>query len=109
MRLLVDAQLPPALARWLTSQGHDAQHVFDVGLAQAADTVIRQRATETIAVIITKDEDFIVRSQLSGGGPPVIWIRYGNVRRADLLRRFSESWPGVAQALERGEALIELA
>ena len=29
MRLLVDAQPPPALARWLTAQGHDAQHVFD--------------------------------------------------------------------------------
>jgi predicted nuclease of predicted toxin-antitoxin system len=33
MRFLVDAQLPPALARWLAEKGHDARHVADVGLA----------------------------------------------------------------------------
>jgi hypothetical protein len=26
MRLLVDAQLPPALARWLVDRGHEAGH-----------------------------------------------------------------------------------
>ena len=30
-RFLVDAQLPPALARWLTAHGHPSQHVFDFG------------------------------------------------------------------------------
>ena len=34
MRFLVDNQLPAALARWLTAQGHDAIHVLDVALAQ---------------------------------------------------------------------------
>jgi predicted nuclease of predicted toxin-antitoxin system len=32
MRFLVDAQLPPALARWLAAQGHEAAHVGDLGL-----------------------------------------------------------------------------
>jgi len=32
MRFLIDARLPPALARWLTEQGHEAEHVFDCGL-----------------------------------------------------------------------------
>ena len=27
MRFLIDAQLPPALARWLTEQGHHAEIV----------------------------------------------------------------------------------
>jgi len=40
VRLLVDAQLPPALARWLTAQGHEAQHVFDVELTNAPDGAI---------------------------------------------------------------------
>lgn len=40
MRFLVDAQLPPALARWLASQGHQADHVGDLGLAAAMDRVI---------------------------------------------------------------------
>ena len=37
MRFLVDAQLPPALARMLTDHGHHAEHVTDVGPADASD------------------------------------------------------------------------
>ena len=29
MRFVIDAQLPPALARWLAAQGHEAEHVGD--------------------------------------------------------------------------------
>lgn len=35
MRFLVDAQLPPALARWIAAQGHEARHVADLGMAGA--------------------------------------------------------------------------
>ena len=94
MRCLVDAQLPPALARWLTAEGHDARHVFDMGLAQAADADIWQHAIDTADVIVSKDEDFALRAQLREGGPQVIWVRYGNVRRAELLRRLKAAWPG---------------
>jgi predicted nuclease of predicted toxin-antitoxin system len=37
MRFLIDAQLPPALARWLSSAGHDSEQVADIGLAGARD------------------------------------------------------------------------
>jgi predicted nuclease of predicted toxin-antitoxin system len=57
MRFLVDAQLPPALARWLASQNHEAQHVADIGMAEASDTAIWEKAMSTKSVIITKDED----------------------------------------------------
>ena len=36
MRFLIDAQLPPALARWLTEQGH---HVEIVALTRG-DTLV---------------------------------------------------------------------
>ncbi len=42
MRFLVDAQLPPALARWLTERGHHAQHVADIGMMAATDHQIWQ-------------------------------------------------------------------
>lgn len=35
MRFLVDAQLPPALARWLCANGHEAVHVGDLGMLAA--------------------------------------------------------------------------
>ncbi|MGH7341852.1 MAG: DUF5615 family PIN-like protein [Candidatus Rokuibacteriota bacterium] len=47
MRFLVDAQLPPALARWLTSHGHEAEHVFDCDLTSADDRTIWRRAIST--------------------------------------------------------------
>ena len=109
MRSVVDAQLPPALAAWLAAQGHEAVHVFDLPLIRAADSAIWQHARETAAVIVTKDEDFAVMAQLRSPGPPVIWIRFGNTRKADLLRRVSDMWPRVVEALSRGESLIELA
>ena len=40
MRFLVDAQLPPALARWLVERGHDATHVHEIGMAEASDLAI---------------------------------------------------------------------
>jgi predicted nuclease of predicted toxin-antitoxin system len=40
MRFLIDAQLPPVLARWIESQGHTAQHVADLQMADASDRAI---------------------------------------------------------------------
>ena len=57
---------------------------------------------------MTKDEDFAVHRILHDG-PSVVWVRIGNTRRAELLRRFDAELPKVIAALERGETLIELA
>ena len=107
MRFLVDAQLLPALARQLESQGHKAEHVADLGLERAADPRVRARAAESGAVVVTKDEDFAVH-QLLHGGPSIVWVRIGNTRRAELLRRFDARLPEIIAALERGERLVEL-
>ena len=40
MRFLVDAQLPPALARWLAQEGHEAEHVFYCFPPGITDTAI---------------------------------------------------------------------
>jgi predicted nuclease of predicted toxin-antitoxin system len=109
VRLIVDAQLPPALARWLTDQDEQAEHVADLGLLFASDLEIWRAAEERAAVIVSKDEDFALRAQLSDTGPPVVWVRSGNVRTGELLRRWSQLWPGVREALGRGERLVEIA
>lgn len=58
MRFLVDANLPPALVHFLEKDGHQAEHVVDVGLREAKDSPIWDYALEHGAVIISKDEDF---------------------------------------------------
>jgi len=108
MRFLVDAQLPPALARWLAEKGHEADHVADRQMEAASDTAIWDYALQEAAAIVTKDEDFAQRKVLTDNGPVVVWIRLPNTRRRDLLAWFETVLPGVLSALERGETLIEV-
>ena len=107
MRFLVDAQLPPALARRIEALGHKAEHVADCNLASAPDGLIRDHADRAGAVIVTKDEDFAVH-RLLRGGPTVVWLRLGNTRRTVLLQRIEVDLPAIVAALERGETLIEI-
>lgn len=53
MNFLIDAQLPPALACWIISRGHQATHVFDLGFHTADDPVIWERAQNEQAAIIS--------------------------------------------------------
>ena len=108
MRFIVDAQLPPALARWLSAMGHEADHVADVGMQAASDTVIWDFALDTGAAIITKDEDFAQRKVLSDAGPAVVWIRLPNTRRRELLGWFETVLPHIVSSLGRDEILIEV-
>ncbi|OFW15709.1 MAG: hypothetical protein A3F70_15770 [Acidobacteria bacterium RIFCSPLOWO2_12_FULL_67_14] len=107
MRFLVDAQLPPALARRIEALGHSADHVFDSGLTTAPDNAIRAHAAKIGAVIVTKDEDFAIHRLLQEG-PAVVWIRIGNTRRVELLRRIEVDFSAVVAALARGETLVEI-
>jgi predicted nuclease of predicted toxin-antitoxin system len=108
VKFLVDANLPPALARWLASEGHEAHHVSDFGLEGMSDRVIWKHAVETQAAIVTKDEDFVLLQALDRTGPAVVWIRIGNAVRRVLLRRLPAGWPSVVSAIERGEKIIEV-
>ena len=109
MHFLVDAQLPPALARWIDTQGHEAEHVADLAMLAASDAAIWERAITSNAVIITKDEDFAIRRNTSvASHPAVVWLRVGNTRNKELLQWFEQLLPRVTAALERGEVLIEV-
>ena len=108
MQFIVDEQLPPALARWLVAQGHQAKHVLDLGLESASDSAIWNYALAHGFVLITKDEDFPQRKAVGDGGPAVVWVRLRNSRRRDLLIWFENVLPDLLVTLERGETLIEI-
>src|SRR5438034_8558772 len=72
MRFLVDAQLPPDLARWLAAQGHEAEHVSDCSLARAANPAVWDYAASVDGIIVTKDEEFARRKVLDRQGPRVV-------------------------------------
>lgn len=108
MRFVIDAQVPEALARWLTDRGHDAEHVRACGLAAASDSAIWRYAVSTDAVIVTKDEDFARRRMTETDGPAVVWLRIRNTRRRELIVSFASASPDLLEALERGETLVEI-
>jgi predicted nuclease of predicted toxin-antitoxin system len=58
VRLLVDQQLPIALARSLAAEGLDCAHVQDLGLDASSDAVIWHHARIEGFTIVTKDDDF---------------------------------------------------
>ena len=108
MRFLIDEQLPPALAKLLSDNGHLAQHVRDAGLAGQSDEIVWRRAGAINAVIITKDADFVIRQALDPTGPAVVWLRLSNTRRPALLTAMLRALPRVVAALESGARLVQI-
>ncbi|MFZ4535460.1 DUF5615 family PIN-like protein [Propionivibrio sp.] len=109
MTLLVDNQLPVALARYLAANGWECAHVQDIGLDTSEDTIIWQYAKERGMAIITKDEDFQALANRQGSLPPqVVWVRLGNCRKAVLLEAFSRILPELRDMLAAGETVVEI-
>ncbi len=108
MRFIVDAQLPPALARLLASHGHHAEHVADIGLKDAEDSPIWDHALKHGAVIVTKDEDFPHRLSQSAVAQTVVWLRIGNTSRQALLQWFEPLLPQIVRHIQQGDRLIEV-
>jgi predicted nuclease of predicted toxin-antitoxin system len=54
MRFIVDAQLPPALVRWLSAKGHVADHVGDLRMGAASDREIWNLALRIPAIIVER-------------------------------------------------------
>jgi predicted nuclease of predicted toxin-antitoxin system len=109
VRFLIDAQLPPGLARRLAEAGHEAIHVAEIGLSSATDPDIWRAAVERAAVLVTKDHDFVVARTSADGGPTIVWVRLGNINNAALTARFLGALDAITSAAKRGDAVIELA
>jgi predicted nuclease of predicted toxin-antitoxin system len=109
VRFLVDAQLPPALARFLSDNGHEAEHVYDIGMGAVSDRAIWNYAQLNNAAIITKDEDFVSLTSIDLNAPPVIWVRVGNIGKQALLNWIEPMMTRIVTEIESGEKLIEIA
>ena len=108
MRFVVDAQLPPALAKFFTEAGYTAEHVLDLKLAQASDSAIWEYAGRVGAVVVTKDEDFAARRAVAQAGPQILWVRIGDTTTPQLLLRLGPRLAELMRVLESGEKIVEL-
>jgi predicted nuclease of predicted toxin-antitoxin system len=108
VKFLLDAQLPPRLAKELARAGHEAKHVYECGLLTAKDRDIWQFATKEGTAIITKDSDFAAMRMRSPSGPAVVWLRLGNVSNDQLIKSLLSALPEIAEATNKGEPLVEV-
>jgi predicted nuclease of predicted toxin-antitoxin system len=104
---VVDANLPHDLVFAIRKFGCEAVHVHRLGLVGTFDADIWTYAKERQAVIISKDQDFANRAD-SLNPPGLIWIRWRNTRRIQLIDRFIKAFPEILNALQSGEWYFEL-
>jgi predicted nuclease of predicted toxin-antitoxin system len=104
VRFLIDNALSPVIADELRLVGHEALHVRDIGLADAADSIIFDRAAAEDRILVSADTDFGTLLALrQSAKPSVVLFRLEGGRtprhQAALLLA---NLPVLADALQRG-------
>ena len=107
MKFLVDQAVSWRVARDLTTAGHDAVHVRDLGLSTADDETILDRAGAEQRVVITQDTDFGTLLAASGvSHPSVILLRMREGRPELQVRTLIESISAVEKDLLSGAIVV---
>ncbi len=78
-----------------------------MGLRDADDLAICTFAIDADAIVVTKDEDFLLFAGMSGRSR-LLWVRTGNLVNRLLLTRFEEAWTQIEGHFESGSWLVEL-
>jgi predicted nuclease of predicted toxin-antitoxin system len=102
VRFLVDANLSPRVAEWLRSKGHDAVHVFEVGLNRAGDHRILKEAARGRRILLTSDLDFGEILARSSGRVSVVILRLRSNTTVNVTRRLKVALAQAVGALEDG-------
>lgn len=105
--IVIDAQLPPALAMWFQERGFTAEHVGPLmGDPAASDECIWTRARQPGWMIVSKDQDFVDRGTLYGPPPIVIHVNLGNCSNRNLLAHLDRCWSTVVALVQQPDAAV---
>ncbi len=108
MKFIVDAQLPPSLAKLLQEKGYDAIHTMDLpNQNDTPDEEINQLSLAQERIVITKDSDFYYSFNLHQKPYKLLLVRTGNKRVKDLKDLFLKNFPRIDQAFQQA-FLVEL-
>lgn len=103
MKFLLDMGISTAVAAFLRSIGHDAEHVHELGLGTLSDAAILSRAVRGGRVVITHDLDFAnLLAASSSELPSVVLFRLRNMRPERVMTRLSFVLANYASDLDKG-------
>jgi predicted nuclease of predicted toxin-antitoxin system len=109
MTIWIDAQMSPAIAVWISSNfSVNAIAIRDLGMRDAEDKEIFEAARRETAIVMTKDNDFVLLLDRLGAPPQVIWVTCGNTSNARLKEILINTLPKALELLESGEELVEI-
>lgn len=103
MKLLIDANLSPALCKSLRSNVTNVEHVRNLNLSSSSDETVWNIAKEKGWTIVSKDSDFYHRSLLSGSPPKIVWIRRGNCSTATVEQVISTNLEQIADFVSNSD------
>lgn len=108
MRFLVDNALSPAVSKNLKKAGYDSIHVREIGLRDAEDEAIFQKALREERTIISADTDFgYLLVKWNKKRPSVIIFRKGSernpVKQTELLK---VNLPELKDVIEAGSIIV---
>lgn len=105
----IDAQLPPGLASWLSLNFQvEALALVELGLRDANDASIFDRARSADVVLVSKDSDFVELVSRHGPPPRLLWVTCGNATNTRLRGVFTSVFGDACSLLEEGRAIVEI-
>ncbi len=108
MRLLLDMNVSPSLARELDPEGHDAEHVLDLGMGSASDEAVMARAVANRRCLVTADLDFAQMLAASRAArPSVVILRLRDPRPDRLRARHLAALRAAEAAVEEGAIVVD--
>jgi predicted nuclease of predicted toxin-antitoxin system len=109
MNIWLDAQLSPAIARWISERFDvNAAALRELGLRDSTDRDVFLAARDRGAIVMTKDEDFVRLLEELGAPPQIIWVTCGNTSNARLKVVLTKAGDEAFALLKRGEPLVEI-
>jgi predicted nuclease of predicted toxin-antitoxin system len=106
MKLLLDQGLPLSAAKLLCDAGIDTTHVGEIGMSEAEDTDIIQKAREQGRIVATLDADFHTLLAMDVAiDPSFIRIRIERLRAQALTDLLLRVIAECEEDLEQGSAI----
>jgi predicted nuclease of predicted toxin-antitoxin system len=109
MKIWIDAHISPGVAAWINENfDFETFSLRGIGLRDADDIEIFQRARAEDVVFITKDSDFVDLVEVRGAPPKVILLRCGNTTNQRLREIFAAHLSEAIARFDEGEIVVEI-